>query len=108
MIGLYETGINGILADEMVSLNQVLTCFLGSRKNSPSNLTASLFARIQGSQKLFPCHSAKSCNSTLEEGIQEILSLNQSSKPDRNKGRKGRNPQKRFLAREVRCLSDNI
>lgn len=108
MIGLYETGINGILADEMVSLNQVLICFLGSWKNSSSNFSACLSARIQGCQKLLPCHSAKSCNSTLEEGIQEMVSWYQSSQPDRNKGWKGRNPQKWFLAREVRCVSDNI
>jgi hypothetical protein len=45
LIGLYETGINGILADEMVS-DLKADVFIGTRQNYSDNFVLRLFARV--------------------------------------------------------------
>jgi len=45
LIGLYETGINGILADEMVS-NHKAKEFIGTWQNYLDNFVHRLYARV--------------------------------------------------------------
>jgi hypothetical protein len=52
LIGLYESGINGILADEMVSFLLVYDLCAGSWKNNSDDSILGIFARIQKSEWL--------------------------------------------------------
>ena len=86
MIGLYETGINGILADEMVSpLNSLINhnFNLGTGQDSSSNIVACLPSRVQICKELFPHHCAEGCHPTLEKRVREVLPRNSSSQPNR-------------------------
>ena len=111
MIGLYETGINGILADEMVSISYsslIPLLIIGPGKDDTSDISPLLPSRIQTSQELFPDHCAKSGHSSLEEGVQESLPGDQSAQPDRHESRERGDLENGVLAREVRCLPDHI
>lgn len=82
LIGLYETGINGILADEMVSVLSTDTS--GPWQDHPDNLVPGFLTRVQAGQKLLFGYRAQDCDSKLEEGIQTVVPGDQSPQPDRD------------------------
>ena len=76
MIGLYETGINGILADEMVSNIKLVnyTHFnLGPGQNCLSNFVVGIPERVQICKELLSHHCTEGCDPTLEERVQEMV-----------------------------------
>jgi hypothetical protein len=58
LIGLYETGINGILADEMVSCELYLIA-LGFGQNYLDDLFLGLFKRVQIDKQLLLSYCPK-------------------------------------------------
>ena len=87
LIGLYETGINGILADEMVSKGLMSNCkfdLVGIGKDDSNDLILGVLERVQKGQELLFGDRAKGCDTKLEEGIQKVVSRDACREPDRD------------------------